>query len=193
MEQTPYLILRKVPFQESSLIVSGISPDYGRLDFLLRGARSSGAKKFPTADLFRECMVSFREKKSSTLQTPVLFEPLCGFDTIALHTKSYMAACLYGAYLLKHVPGRMSCPVLFRIVKTFLERVSASDDPEPHLTLAYLGYADEAGELPEPPGESEQRLLAELLAAARGDGPVPELTDSYQKRLSIWVHALQKD
>ena len=46
-EKTFYIILRKIPYQESSLIVSGLSPDFGRLDFLLKGARGTGAKKFP--------------------------------------------------------------------------------------------------------------------------------------------------
>ena len=46
-EKTTYIILRKIPFQDSSLIVSGLSPEFGRLDFLLRGARGTGAKKFP--------------------------------------------------------------------------------------------------------------------------------------------------
>ena len=40
-EKTTYIILRKIPFQDSSLIVSGLSPEFGRLDFLLRGARGT--------------------------------------------------------------------------------------------------------------------------------------------------------
>ena len=62
-EKTTYIILRKIPFQDSSLIVSGLSPEFGRLDFLLRGARGTGAKKFPYAELFRELAIEFRPPK----------------------------------------------------------------------------------------------------------------------------------
>jgi Recombination protein O N terminal. len=49
--KTSYIILWKIPFQETGLIVSGFSEEYGRLDFLLKGARGSGAKN----SLMRNC------------------------------------------------------------------------------------------------------------------------------------------
>ena len=83
--QTDYIILRKIPFQESSLVVSGISPDYGRLDFLLKGARSAGGKKFPYAGLFRELQVEFQDNRSgSSLLYMKTHEPVTGFDAVNL-------------------------------------------------------------------------------------------------------------
>ena len=59
--ETVCLILRHTPFQESSLIVSGISPDAGRLDFLLKGARGLGKKKFPPSCFLFNFVVPFPE------------------------------------------------------------------------------------------------------------------------------------
>ena len=63
-EKTAYIILRKIPFQESGLIVSGLSPEFGRLDFLLKGVRDTGAKKFLYAELFRELSIEFRPPRT---------------------------------------------------------------------------------------------------------------------------------
>ena len=86
-EKTTYIILRKIPFQDSSLIVSGLSPEFGRLDFLLRGARGTGAKKFPYAELFRELAIEFRPPKlhsPGTMCNLTSHELIASFDSIAV-------------------------------------------------------------------------------------------------------------
>ena len=42
--KTRYMILRKTPFRDTSLVVAGVSADYGRLDFVLKGARAISTK-----------------------------------------------------------------------------------------------------------------------------------------------------
>ena len=41
---TEFLILRKTPFSDSSLVVAGISPEHGQIHFMVRGARKLGKR-----------------------------------------------------------------------------------------------------------------------------------------------------
>ena len=98
--ETVCLVLRHTPYQESSLIVSGISPDAGRLDFLLKGARGLGKKKFPELGLFREVSLKYRPpERSSTLFSVREIELRTVFDSIANHTENYLTACDLSAFL----------------------------------------------------------------------------------------------
>ena len=54
---TPVIVLSKTPYRESSLIVVGISPDYGKLSLVCNGAQKIGGTNFVTVDLFRELSV----------------------------------------------------------------------------------------------------------------------------------------
>ena len=112
-EKTTYIILRKIPFQDSSLIVSGLSPEFGRLDFLLRGARGTGAKKFPYAELFRELTIEFRPPKlhsPGTMCNLTSHELIASFDSIALRIENYLRMCAYAAFLLKHTKPMLEIP-----------------------------------------------------------------------------------
>ena len=48
-----FIILDKRPYRENALITSGISPDYGKVSFVVHGAQKLSEKSFPIADLFR--------------------------------------------------------------------------------------------------------------------------------------------
>ena len=70
--KTRYMILRKTPFRDTSLVVAGISAEHGRLDFVLKGARAIGKKQFPTADVFREFLLEFRpSRRAESMPTAV--------------------------------------------------------------------------------------------------------------------------
>ena len=65
---TPLIVLSKSPYRESSLIVVGISPDYGKLQLVCNGAQKISGKEYVQVDLFRELSVEFTESRS-TLKT----------------------------------------------------------------------------------------------------------------------------
>ena len=113
--ETVCLILRHTPFQESSLIVSGISPDAGRLDFLLKGARGLGKKKFPELGLFREVALKYRPpERSSTLFSVREIEQRTIFDSIANHTENYLTACDLSAFLQANTRPMLETPQTYR-------------------------------------------------------------------------------
>ena len=196
-EKTFYIILRKIPYQESSLIVSGLSPDFGRLDFLLKGARGTGAKKFPYAELFRELVIEFRPPRlhsSGTLCTLTAHEPAEAFDAIAARTENYLAMCDYAAFLLKHTKPMLEAPETFHALETLLFRLTTAENPEFPLAAAKLMFLHESGFVPEISGTNNLRreqLLESLLEYARDRRlPEPALSADYRQKLMQWIREL---
>ena len=56
----PFIILDKRPYREAGLLLRGISPDYGRISFILHGGQSF-SKSSPEADIFREVEIEFED------------------------------------------------------------------------------------------------------------------------------------
>ena len=194
--KTRYIILRKIPYQESSLVVSGLSPDYGRLDFMLKGARSSGAKKFPFAGLFRELMVEFRENPSGgSLLYMKTHEPLLGFDAIADYPENYLLMCEWVQFLLKHTRPMLEVRRSYDALLTALKRLTRPGGGEFQLSAAKLVFLQESGFVPDPPEDDRQRAAALesiLEYAVSPDLPEPVFSPEYRTRLVSWIHDLCK-
>lgn len=189
--QTTCIVLRQTPFQESGLIVSGLSPDAGRLDFLIKGARSCGKKKFPELGLFRELSLKYRAPDHrSTLFSVREPELLTVFDSVSLHTENYFAACELAAFLTANTRPLLESGQSYRALRTLLTHYSAEDGAEPWQMLVKLAFLNENGLIPEPERESEEELLAHLLAASQGEENPPELPQEYRDRLIRWTDRL---
>ncbi len=196
-EKTTYIILRKIPFQESGLIVSGLSPEFGRLDFLLKGVRDTGAKKFPYAELFRELSIEFRPPRthsSGTLCLLTAHEPVASFDAIVNRIGNYLAMCDYAAFLLKHTKPMLEAPETFRALETLLFRLTTAEHPAFPVAAAKLMFLRESGFLPETFDANDSRrgriLDALLEYAADPRVPEPDLAGDYRNRLIRWVGEL---
>ena len=191
--QTDYIILRKIPFQESSLIVSGLSPDYGRLDFLLKGARGTGAKKFPYAGLFRELTVEFRENPSgSGLLYMKSQEPKSSFDSIADFPENYIRLCAWVQFLLRHTRPMLAVRQTYAALRLALARLS-SGGGEFQLAAAELVFLQESGFVPETAGndpEKELLLKQTLDHAVDPDCPEPAASPEKREQLIRWIRSL---
>ncbi|MBQ9337809.1 MAG: recombination protein O N-terminal domain-containing protein [Lentisphaeria bacterium] len=193
--RTDYIILRKIPFQESSLVVSGLSPDYGRLDFLLKGARGSGAKKFPYAGLFRELSVEFRENPTGTgLLYLKLHEPKGNFDRIAEQPENYLKICTWVRFLLKHTRPMMEFRQTYEALRLVLSRLCTPAGGDFELAAAELVFLHESGFVPESPGDPKRAAALDgLLAYALGpETEAPGFTPEYRTRLIEWIHELSR-
>lgn len=194
MLKTDYIILRKTPFQESSLIVNGLSPDYGRLDFLLKGACGTGAKKFPYAGLFRELTIEFRETGGgSNLFYMKSHEPKACYDAIANHPENYLKACDYARFLLKHTHSMLELPLTYRSLTVLLRRLAGPVDGIFPVAAAKLVFLQESGFVPEAGAEDPKRasaLESILEYALTEDSPAPPFSEDYRKQLIQWTDAL---
>ena len=177
-----------------SLVVSGLSPDYGRLDFLLKGARSSGAKKFPYAGLFRELLVEFRENPSgSGLLYMKTHEPLTDFDSIADYPDNYIMLCEWVQFLLKHTRPMLEVSQSYHALVTALKRLTQPGGGEFQLAAAKLVFLQESGFVPNPPENDPQRAsaLENILSyALQPDLPEPVFSPEYRSRLIQWIREL---
>jgi len=197
MIQTKLLILRKTPYRETNLIVSGISPECGRLDLVLRGALTSGKKKFPAAGLFRIIQAEFNEKAEKILHegtgnliTVYSTELVREFDSIALHTENYMTACKFAPELLAASRPMLAAPEAFQAAQWFFRNLAEGKKAEPALSLACLAVVNELGELPQLSGRSGE-FVEKLLSCVRSDSELPaDIPESYWKKLTDWRHVV---
>jgi recombinational DNA repair protein (RecF pathway) len=204
MPETEVIILRKTPWRESSLIVVGLSAEFGRLDFMVRGGKRVGARDFPAVDLFRMLNVEFRHGDSG-LQPLIRADLVRDHDRLTDRPERYFEACRIAAFILRHAPTHLPAPRLYRVLARALATMT---DPacEPRspgwYSLMRLVFLAEHGLLaidddaPEEEGHDVQavrrqhRLLVALLLAAEEDVPIPNLGPAYWPQFEDWLDTL---
>ena len=190
MNATELIVLRKTPYKESSFIISGLSAEYGKLDFMVKGARQMGKKKFPVIDLFREINVQFNKKKSG-LQTLYSVELVSSHDGISSIPDNFISACELSSFILLNSHPMIECHSLYEAFKNALNRMSAEKSNVPWTSLVKLVFLEENGFLPEKDfGDGKANLLEELLEASVGKTEVPVLSSAYWSRLAGWIDSL---
>lgn len=78
MESTPALLLRRTKFSETSLIITWLTRDFGKLKTMARGARGPKSSFAGMLDLFFETEISFirsRRSELHTLREAVILDP----------------------------------------------------------------------------------------------------------------------
>jgi len=180
-------------------MVTGLSAEHGRLDFMIRGARRVGKKQFPAVDLFRELQVEYRDRGQG-LPSLYQVELLKAHDKITARPGHYLDACEAAAFLLRNTRPGIASPEVFAAFQHVLTELEQDElmGKIARADLVRLVYLDEHGLFPdhlaaEDEASQEQlqrRLLKTLLEAVQGRKPLPELTDQYWAELSNWIHAL---
>ena len=190
MPRTVCMILRKTPFQDTGFILTGISPDYGRVDLLCRGIRKQGGKKFPLAGLFREISIDFREPKTeSGLVSPGNPEPVRSHDDLAQDPDVYLAACGFAGFLLKNARPMVPLPRSYLAVSRMFTRCAETGKTVPWLAYAKLAFLHENGFVSVPP-DKEWILEAVLSFTCGGTDATPRFTESYRKKFIVWIESL---
>jgi DNA repair protein RecO len=189
---TNFIILRKTPYHETSLIIAGISRQYGRIDLLVKGAKKISSKSLPSIDLFREIEITVNPKKEG-LQAIYSAELISNFDNIAMRKNSYLDACEISKFTLRNSHPMVPTPLMYQAIKTAFQSLSNSGERllSPLVKLVFL---EEHGLLPElsPEQKSESKVLGELLSAAKGLSSFPSITPEYMRDIINWIEALCK-
>lgn len=195
MFSTSVLVLRKTPYSESSIIAATLSPDHGRLDFLIRGAKKISGKKTPQVDLFRELHVEFRMKNTG-LQNLYTCELLNFYDGIASFPENYLKACEIGTFILRNSHPMIPCPEVYFAIKNAFEALSKSHTDIPWAELVKLVFLDEHGFLPEDlslAGDSRKTEAVEkLINSAVSGPPLPDLTLKAWRKIAEWIDELSR-
>ena len=185
MAVSELIILKKIPYKESSLIVSGLNSEFGRLDFIAKGAEKISKKKFPSVDLFRIVSIEFNPDKDF-LQSVYKAEIIENFDAVADSSASFKEACAIAAFVLKNTKPHMRCDFLFKAVRTAFSRLCTAPGKFPCLAFVKLAYLAENGLLPETDVKIDR-----LLATAAGDSDNTGLKDNDGvNKISQWLDSL---
>ena len=152
-ERADGIILRLRPLSDTSLVVHWLTPQFGRIATVARGARRPKSPLAGRLDLFVEARLSFRRNRRSDLHTlsevePVARHPLLASDLDRLEVAAYAVS--------------------------LIELVTEPEAPVPELAALMadlLAYLDRHPASPRAVYAFELRLLA-------SQGLEPDLTDS---------------
>ena len=185
--KTRYMILRKTPFRDTSLVVAGISAEHGRLDFVLKGARAIGKRQFPTAGIFREYLLEFRpSRRAESMPSLVSMDLTSAHDGLAQSMDCYLAACTFAAETLRRAQPMLEMPLAWQAFSVMLTRMERTQTPGIPLMLARLAVLREhgflSGVLPYP------ELITPLFrCSVDANAPWPDLDETVLNRIAGWT------
>lgn len=189
-QETDFIVLRKVNYSASSLIVSGISPEYGQIGFFVRGAADSSRGRRTVLDLYRLLHVQFKPSNGG-LHTPVLIDLLEDFGALAGRYESFQAAAWLASFSLLNVMEMLPHPHYANALEVALRRLAANTLSSPAiLTGACMAFLFEEGWLAhaiQDKRSSEQcRLILEMAAGK----DAPDITRECWEQQFAWCREL---
>lgn len=136
VERATGLVLRTLPFAETSLIVRWLTPSWGRISTIAKGARRPKSPFRGKLDLFYEADLTFNRSRSSALH--ILREVVVRNIHAGLR-KDYRALCkaAYCARLIERTAEEETAvPALYDLLRDAV-KVIASDNTNPLVVLAF--------------------------------------------------------
>lgn len=192
---TPLIVLSKSPYRESSLIVTGISPDYGRVQLLCNGAQKISGKDYVLVDIFRELMVEFTESRS-TLKNAREIELVSANDQLPENPVHYRLAGKMGAFLLANIKEDLPMPYTYDTFSSVLKHLSCIPPEEERWTamqcavVLKTAFLCENGLLPQSTDERSSAFLENVVAAGIDNSALPKCPDDYWAKLNDWLGAI---
>ncbi|MCP3965231.1 MAG: DNA repair protein RecO [Lentisphaerae bacterium] len=203
METANLIILRKTPYGETSLIISGLSDDFGKLDLMVKGARATGKKKFPAIDLFREVQITFSEKGKSELHTATNAEVIRANDALANSTEAFKFATIISSFILKNTAAELPCPLTYESLRHILENLaiighkqSAPWSIEECSVILKTTFLYENGMLPEDFNENPelnrktQEFLHNLIECGNEGTNLQNIPSQALHKINKWLNSL---
>jgi DNA repair protein RecO (recombination protein O) len=143
MESTAAILLRKIKLTETSLIVTWLTEDFGRLKTVAKGARSPKSKFAGVLDLFFRCEIQFGRSAKSDLH------PLREAVLLASHEQLRFDYCrtIMAAYFVELIElvtePEHPAPELYDLLRRALEHL----DSHPCSERALLHFEAELARL----------------------------------------------
>jgi DNA repair protein RecO (recombination protein O) len=135
-ERAHGLILRTRPFTETSLIVNWLTPEFGRISTVAKGARRPKSPFRGKLDLFYEADFSFQRSQKSELHT--LREiVLCQTNVALRHELGYLQQASYCSALIEQsTETQTPLPEIYGLFFSFLHTLP-SQPPKPRTVFAF--------------------------------------------------------
>ncbi len=194
MANTRYIVLSKRPYQESALLLSGLSTDYGKLDLVAHGAQKIGAKSMPVADLYRELEIEFEISPKSELGNLRSAELVSDFAALADRKNSFLFAGKVANFVLKNTAAQDALPFTYDVLRAVLSQLASKDEKAwPLLQCAVilkLTYLYENGLLPETEDAAQGDFFEQLIGAGIENSELPNYPESYYQALHDWLNKI---
>lgn len=189
---TPLIVLSKTPYRESSLIVVGISPDYGKLSLVCNGAQKISGSNYVLVDLFRELSVEFTESRSP-LKNARDIELVSANDKLPDHPVNFRLAGKMAAFLLANIKEELPMPYTYDSFSSVLNHLSCTAPEEERWTpmqcavVLKTAFLCENGLLPQSEDERSSAFLENVVAAGIDNSALPRCPEEYWAKLNDWL------
>ena len=163
------IILRTRPLTETSLIVHWLTPEFGRIATVAKGARRAKSPFAGKLDLFYAADFSFSRSRHSELHQLREVKLLETHGALRQDLLKLQQAAYAAAFLEQATETETPLPEIFRLVVDFLRQLCQQALPPPGIFALELKLLGELGLTPDPesshltPGAKK---ISQLLAAA---------------------------
>lgn len=137
----PALVLHTREFRNTSLLVDLISPEYGRLRAVARGARRNGSRHRPLLQLFHPVLVSLRGRGELLTLTDVE----SAGQSLALRGERLFSGLYLNELVMRVVPMHQPGNTLFARYHETLRELSEEQPMEPVLRYFEMDLLEESG------------------------------------------------
>ncbi len=120
-------VLGKHNFNDSSVIFSGLSHEFGLIKFIVKGDRSVNKKRLPKVDLLRNLAMSFHFKENSELQKSEEIEVIHDFSKIASNYKLFTAVLWICRFLDINLHPSHPVPEIYDLFHQLLKRIESGE------------------------------------------------------------------
>ena len=186
-QSTDFLALRKTPYQEHALIVTGVSPDQGRMSFFVRRPASTSRRSYTHLDLFQLVRLDYRQSVSELCYASNM-ELVADYCGVAANQEAYQAACWISQFTLANLMPHIAIPQYFIALRVAFVRLMGGR-PCPHAVLTGLAltYLHEAGWLNLTRLSVAEAAQCELLLQMAQGGDFPGLPSEIWDALWEWT------
>lgn len=197
--RTDYLVLRKTPYGDTSLVVAGLTRDCGQVHFMVRGGRRIDRSTSPTVDLFRLLHIVYSPGRSG-LSTWRQADVVEDYRAVAGNLELCRTAGWLARFALANTCEAVETTQVFAAMRIALrDLATAAVSPPPGLAESVkcclgLAFLAENGLLPDYGDDlAAKQRLALLRHCAVGLVPRPKLTHETWRELWAWTLSLLAD
>ena len=201
--QSEFIVLRKTPYRENALVLSGISPDFGKLEVIAYGAvGSSKPNSFPVADIYRVLSVTLKDNDLEQGKNGLLaakdIELIEDFPDLPRKLDNLKFIGKIGGFLLRNTVFESPLPLVYDALRSLLRILSNNEvwSQREAAIVIKLTFLYENGLLPEPENMSAEAagkvmmLYEKIIECAVDAEPLPKLSVEYYLQLDSYLNML---